>query len=285
MFLAMRRRLTYTNLAVTFALIFMMSGGAYAANHYLITSTKQIKPSVLKQLTGKSGAAGASGTSGAQGPAGPTGPGGPQGPAGSSGISGESVTSKEVKVGDATHCEKRGGSEFTTGSTKTTACNGKEGSPWTAGGTLPSEKTLKGEWIMPGNAAGVEAVTDSVSFALALAAAPRKHYIRKNGLEAVYNKAGENITPTECLGSAAEPTAKPGNLCVYAANEENTMTQYFAFASIPIICSLDTEGPAGSCLGNGVTSEEASRFGFGIETISEKAGALNVYGTWAVTAE
>jgi hypothetical protein len=281
----MRRCFTYTNVAVTLALIFAMTGGAYAANRYLITSTKQIKPSVLKRLTGKSGAAGAPGSSGAQGPAGPAGPGGPQGPAGSNGANGESVTSSEVKVGDATHCEKRGGSEFTTGSTKTTACNGKDGSPWTVGGTLPSEKSLKGEWSMPGNAAGEEAVTDSVSFALPLAAAPRKHYIRINGEEAVYNKAGQNVASRECLGSAAEPTAKPGNLCVYAATEENTLQNYFAFASVPMICSLDAAGPAGSCLGNGVTSEEASRFGFGVETVSEKTGALNVYGTWAVTAE
>ena len=37
----------------TLALIFAMSGGAYAASHYLITSTKQIKPSVLGHLKGK----------------------------------------------------------------------------------------------------------------------------------------------------------------------------------------------------------------------------------------
>lgn len=48
-----------------------------AAHHYLITSTSQIKPSVLTKLkgnAGRNGAAGAAGTPGAQGPQGPAGP-------------------------------------------------------------------------------------------------------------------------------------------------------------------------------------------------------------------
>src|ERR1700710_985645 len=69
----MRRRLTYANVAATMALVFSMSGGAIAANHYLVNSAKQIKPSVLKKLkgaTGKTGAAGAPGLTGKEGPAG-----------------------------------------------------------------------------------------------------------------------------------------------------------------------------------------------------------------------
>jgi hypothetical protein len=50
------------------ALIFAMAGGAWAAQKYLITSTKQIKPSVLKQLQGAAGPAGSQGTTGAVGP-------------------------------------------------------------------------------------------------------------------------------------------------------------------------------------------------------------------------
>ena len=73
MFSRARKRLTYANLALTFVLIFSMSGGAYAASKYMITSTKQIKPSVLKSLQGKSGATGKMGATGSQGPAGPQG--------------------------------------------------------------------------------------------------------------------------------------------------------------------------------------------------------------------
>ena len=70
MFSRIRRRFTYANVAVTLALVFAMTGGAYAAKRYVITSTKQISPTVLKRLAGKGGPAGANG---AQGPAGAAG--------------------------------------------------------------------------------------------------------------------------------------------------------------------------------------------------------------------
>jgi hypothetical protein len=70
----MRRRLSYANVVATLALVFAMSGGALAASHYLINSTKQINPKVLKKLTGKAGKAGANGAAGATGVAGPPGP-------------------------------------------------------------------------------------------------------------------------------------------------------------------------------------------------------------------
>jgi hypothetical protein len=66
-------KLSYANVAATLALVFSMTGGAMAAHHYLITSTKQISPKVVKALKGKTGK---------------TGPAGPQGPAGSPGAPG-----------------------------------------------------------------------------------------------------------------------------------------------------------------------------------------------------
>jgi hypothetical protein len=76
------RRPTYTAIAATVALVLSMSGGALAASHYLITSTKQISPNVLKKLKGNRGPAGR------RGPAGPQGPQGPQGVAGTNGTNG-----------------------------------------------------------------------------------------------------------------------------------------------------------------------------------------------------
>jgi hypothetical protein len=82
----MRRRLTYANIAATLALVFSMSGGALAASHYLINSTKQISPKVLRKLKGTAGAKGAAGmpgTNGTPGAPGAEGPQGKEGPAGS----------------------------------------------------------------------------------------------------------------------------------------------------------------------------------------------------------
>jgi hypothetical protein len=88
MFSALQKRLSYANVVATVAVFLAMSGGAYAASHYLITKTSQIKPSVLGSLKGKAGPAGPKGAPGATGAAGPTGPAGAQGPAGATGANG-----------------------------------------------------------------------------------------------------------------------------------------------------------------------------------------------------
>lgn len=54
-----------------------------ARQHWIITSTHQIKPGVLKKLHGAKGPRGKRGPKGAKGATGPTGAMGPQGPAGS----------------------------------------------------------------------------------------------------------------------------------------------------------------------------------------------------------
>jgi Collagen triple helix repeat (20 copies) len=87
----LRSHLTYANVVATLALLFAMTGGALAASHYLVNSTRQINPKVLKQLkgaTGPPGPAGAAGTGGVpgtkgeRGEQGPRGVEGPPGPAG-----------------------------------------------------------------------------------------------------------------------------------------------------------------------------------------------------------
>ena len=84
-----RRRLTYANIVASLALLFAMTGGAYAATHYLINSTKQINPRVIRALQGKAGGFGTPGSSGAQGPQGPQGKEGPQGKQGTPGSEGK----------------------------------------------------------------------------------------------------------------------------------------------------------------------------------------------------
>lgn len=100
----MRRRLTYANVAATLALVFSMSGGALAASHYLISSTKQISPKVLKKLRGHNGhngnrgAAGAAGATGSAGSAGKDGAPGKEGPAGEEGAQGPGASQLTLKL-------------------------------------------------------------------------------------------------------------------------------------------------------------------------------------------
>jgi hypothetical protein len=66
--------MSYANVVSTLALVLAIGGGtAWAAHHYLISSTSQIKPSVLKNLHGANGHNGHNGTNGATGATGVTG--------------------------------------------------------------------------------------------------------------------------------------------------------------------------------------------------------------------
>jgi hypothetical protein len=110
MFSMLKKHVSLAGLIAVFALVFAMTGGAIAAKKYLITSTSQISPSVLKKLKGSAGPAGpvgAQGLPGAKGETGAAGGAGQQGPPGPPGA---------------------------------------PGSPWVAGGTLPAGETETGTW-------------------------------------------------------------------------------------------------------------------------------------------
>jgi len=63
-------------LIIAIVALLVLAGGSAAASRYIITSTKQIKPSVLKSLKGNRGPQGPKGTPGPAGPQGPRGPAG-----------------------------------------------------------------------------------------------------------------------------------------------------------------------------------------------------------------
>jgi Collagen triple helix repeat (20 copies) len=242
---AIRRRLTFANVAVTLALVCAMSGGAYAASRYVITSTKQIKPSVLKQLQGKAGVAGAQGVVGPQGPAGSQGPAGPQGAVGATGKEGPPGKNGE---------------------------NGKEGKTGYAE-MLPSGKTLTGQYSAASYSKGAlgGAAETAVTFPF------RVENDQGEGPLISYVKRGASL-PEGCTGSFEHPGAKPDHLCIFETTAQNITT---SFEGYPLICNYAIQG---SCPENReITNVNPS--GFGLVALAEAEGTVAMQGTWAVTAE
>lgn len=149
------------------ALVFAMLGGAYAAtgggNPLAAASGKKSAakrgpkgPRGPKGDAGPAGPAGKEGSAGKDGLAGKAGKDGKDGEDGQPGTPGESpqvvlaFTGAEEEVGTppGEPCHKAGGIEYEVISTGDShiVCNGKEGSPWTVGGTLPSGQEEKGTW-------------------------------------------------------------------------------------------------------------------------------------------
>jgi Collagen triple helix repeat (20 copies) len=256
-FSVIRKRLCYANVVATLALVFAMSGGALAAGHYLLTSTSQVSPKVLKALRGKNGMAGAQGAQGPQGPRGETGAGGPAGPAGAQGVQGPQ------------------------GEPGAAGAAGKEGSPWTAGGTLPAGKSETGVWAgaLDHQEQAPDARVVLASFPIPLLATPTPNVIgveegqgeaKENELAKELNEArklkGEPELPlpipTDCKGTVDKPEATAGNLCVFVQYAENVRVISLELAKPEFI---STTGAATYITGEG--SEEGSSVG----------------GTWAVT--
>jgi hypothetical protein len=239
------------------ALVAATSGGAYAASKRLSGKEKKevskiarkeakkfakAGPAGPKGDTGAAGAAGAQGgpgAPGAQGVVGPAGPVGPVGPRGPEGLEGPQGEPGVIHPGE----------------------------------TLPSEASETGTWAFgPTTAAGESTIP--ISFPLALGApldAGDVHYLNEAGKEVILNAAQnglEEVTSTECLGNVADPTAKPGNLCVYTGKE---------------LGFLALGGNNGSLKDPSTNTAGASTAGavFGAE-----ASAVNSrgFGTWAVTA-
>jgi hypothetical protein len=231
-----RLHLTPATAIAALALVFAMTGGAYAAGKYVITSTKQISPKVLKSLQGKAGAKGAAGAAGAAGPVGPAGAVG-AGTPGAQGIPGApGAPGKEGAAG-------KEGPAGTTGFTK----------------TLPSKETETGAWsaqVPAKAAAGGATVFASISFSIPLGSALGEGHVFFVEPEA---------SVAQCPGTVANPKAAVGDLCVYAGSPKTLEPAvngviHDPSAEVPIV----EKGAARSgALLTFSTEEESGAFAFG----------------------
>jgi hypothetical protein len=219
------------------ALILAAAGGAYAAGGGLSAKQKKEVKKIAKSFQG-TGPVGAPGAPGPQGPVGPKGEAGAAGPVGPAGKDGE---------------------------------DGEDGSPWTAGGTLPAEATETGTWVLgtfaPETISPGQELRAAISFTIPLAAPLSEehvHFILANGKE--LNLAFEEVEPTECgTGTAEDPQADPGNLCVYVGSASNVLGYSGTIKNASLEVGASTAGAS---------------VGFFNQT-GEPSGV----GTWAVTAE
>jgi hypothetical protein len=218
------------------ALVLAVAGAAFAAGGGLTGKQKKEVTKIAKKYAGMPGAPGPQGPAGANGKDGAPGPEGPKGSPGAPGAPGPLLE------------------------------------------TLPSGKSLKGVWgASGGSGSGAEATpgtADAVfSFQFPLAAAPAVVYIWKSsttvGLAGFRisdsappeTLAGDEDVEEFCPGSATEPSAVAGNLCIYTAKEEHG--------------GILSPGP--------IFLGERTRFGVTLTSIPFPEEGL-VQGTWAVKA-
>lgn len=232
MFSRLRNRFGIPGVISVFALVFAMFGGAYAANDAGTDGSKASASAKVKKgprgprgprgpqgpigpqgPQGPQGAPGANGLDGAPGLNGKTGATGPTGPAGADGATGATGADGATGATGSDGATGADGATGTTGADGATGATGPEGSPWTAGGTLPSGKTVVGAWSVQNPAAGT---TRTVTFSSVLRlpagqSSTKIVFIPVGGSDANCDD-GEGAA-----ASGVNPEADPGYLCVFAA--------------------------------------------------------------------
>jgi hypothetical protein len=158
------------------ALVLALTGAAFAAAGLNSKQKKEVTK-IAKKF------AGAPGPAGPQGPAGTNGTNGKEGAAGKAGTNGANGKSVVLVNEEPAGCEHEEGLtyEIEGSGVQKEVCRGPEGSPWTAGGTLPSEKTETGAWTVTSNTSeNVGPINTTISFPIPLAsalAANKVHYV------------------------------------------------------------------------------------------------------------
>ncbi len=197
------------------ALIAALSGTALAASGALTGKQKKEVEKIAKKYAGKPGANGKDGTNGTNGTNGKDGAPGAAGKDGTNGTPGapgapgnspqviEEFTAGEPGSG----CDENGGVLYKvegSGEPPVEVCDGEDGSPWTAGGTLPPGATETGAWTV-GPGRGI--ISTAFSFPIPLAEKIRGPNVKIEGVSSDFF--------TACTGSGNKPKAPPGVICIY----------------------------------------------------------------------
>jgi hypothetical protein len=212
------------------ALVAAVGGTALAAGGLTKSQEKQVTK-IAKKYAGKPGAIG---------PAGANGTNGTNGAAGAKGADGESVD-VNTYAGPECATATEEGAELTNTTGTVYVCNGEngiEGSPWTAGGTLPSGKTETGVW---GGIAAAGPNVFPMSFSLPLA-------LPLDAAHAIGIKEGASV-PAECentthagTASPTNPEADPGYVCAYLAFDSSESENSVAVKNLAIANGASTAG-------------------------------------------
>jgi hypothetical protein len=253
------------------ALVAALGGVSYAASGGLTGKQKKEVEKIAKTYAGKPGAPGATGPAGSPGVAGAAGAKGDKGDAGTNGTNGTNGNNgKSVEVGTATTAEcKEGGATVQVAgeaATKKHICNG---SPWTAGGTLPSGKSETGTWdaTLTSTEEYKPAALASISFSIPLEANGEAFVFTEGEVEE------EEFGASGCTGEFNLPVAPPGVLCVFTTSESSN-----GHVSGPLFARTasgrpEVFGPTGAVL-----------YGFTLTGTAEHPANMAYTGTWAVTA-
>jgi hypothetical protein len=173
----------------------------------------------------------------------------PKNSVGSRQIKNAAVTPAKLSKASKAALTGAAGPQGATGSQGPKGDPGQKGEPGPVVESLPSGKTLRGQYSFADHKVSGNSPVNSISFPLPLASAPSDHIIPVEGAP----------TP-ECPGTAGAPSAAPGNGCIYETKAEGAIEE-------------DNLGEV-----------ENGRFGFTIFVPLVAGTDWEVEGTWAVTA-
>ncbi len=250
---------SYANVTATLALLVALGGTSYAAAELAknsvgakqlkanAVSSKKVKDgSLLSQdfaagqlVAGPRGPAGAAGAVGATGPAGATGATGEKGLIGARGPAGaKGDTGPRGEQGEQ-------GEKGEQGDPGEQGEQGDQGDPGALLAAVPSGETLVGHWGVTGTVPADQAVSTSISYTFPVL----------GDVEPIMLPL-DSSGSLECPGTAEEPAAAPGHLCIFTDASVN--------------------GRAGAVLDN--------RLGAQVFVHAQESGLVLALGSWAVTA-